>query len=439
MGDLKVGDLVIGSKGAAIKVEGIFPLGKKQVYKIWTSDRAWTEATGDHLWQIHCQDAVRRSKVMTTEQIQAELSKGRPQYRVLPMLPPVNFDPAGELPLDPYALGLLLGDGGFSTDVVRFTNADGLEEHLPFQTVRVKDKPGRCPSFGVHGAVPVIRALGLMGHLSVDKFIPNEYLRGSIEDRIALLQGLMDTDGCLQKGLPTFCTSSDRLAADLIELVQSLGGKCFDHVDKKLRKGATRLAHFIKVKLPPEICPFRADLPNKKLALKRNVDTHERFIKKIEPSRVTDVQCIKVSDPDGLYVTRGYMLTHNTVGVDGMRKIKKGAISDGYRTQIQLYGLGHKKAGRDVKHVSLVFLSRSGWLDDAYVWVEPYDEQVALNALVRLHELAEQLIDMDIEKNPHRYQLIEATPGDGCHWCPFYNKNLSDIDTPASEKGCPGR
>lgn len=142
---------------------------------------------------------------------------------------------------------------------------------------------------------------------------------------------------------------------------------------------------------------------------------------------------------DVFNVKTGTVVDHKTTGADGIRKVKKGIISPGYRTQIQIYGLGHRRAGREVKNVALIFYPRSGWLDDAYVWVEPYDEKVALNALARMHRLAEELIDMDIENNPHRYQNIEATPGDSCVWCPFYNRNLIDIDTPASAKGCPGR
>lgn len=133
------------------------------------------------------------------------------------------------------------------------------------------------------------------------------------------------------------------------------------------------------------------------------------------------------------------VVDHKTTGTDGMRKVKKGIISEGYRIQIHIYGLGHKRAGREVENVALIFYPRSGWLGDAYVWVEPYNEQIALDALARMHNLAEQLLDDDIVNNPHRYQNIEATPGDGCVWCPFYNRNLIDIDTPASGKGCPGR
>lgn len=132
------------------------------------------------------------------------------------------------------------------------------------------------------------------------------------------------------------------------------------------------------------------------------------------------------------------VIDHKTTGTDGMRKVRKGIIPHPYRVQIQVYGLGHERAGRQVKHVALIFYPRSGWLDDAYVWVEPYDRKVAEAALARMYELADRLIDMDVVNNPHRYQLIDATPGDACVWCPFYRADRA-IDVAADLEGCPGR
>lgn len=176
-------------------------------------------------------------------------------------------------------------------------------------------------------------------------------------------------------------------------------------------------------------------------------DWLERAINRYQ-STVKDLgyltECRVYPDPmvkgrsDLFHVPTGTVVDHKTTGTDGMRKIRKGTIPDGYRTQVQVYGLGHRRAGREVKNVALIFYPRSGWLDDAYVWVEPYDEQVAAAALRRLYRVAYELLDHDIENNPHRFQLVEPTPGDSCVWCPFYLRE-SYVDTPASERGCPGR
>lgn len=134
----------------------------------------------------------------------------------------------------------------------------------------------------------------------------------------------------------------------------------------------------------------------------------------------------------------GTIIDHKSAGVDVMRKVRKGVIPVSYRTQINVYGLGHKRAGREVKNVCLVFYPRSGWLSDIEVIIEPYDEALALKALKRLYDLGDRLLDMKIWDNPQRYQLIEAVPGDGCVWCPFFSAE-KNIEIAADEKGCPGR
>lgn len=142
---------------------------------------------------------------------------------------------------------------------------------------------------------------------------------------------------------------------------------------------------------------------------------------------------------DVFNVRTGTVVDHKTTGVDTIRKLHKGQPpSPGYVTQIQLYGLGHRLAGRDVKSVALVYYPRSGWLDDAFVWTAPYDESVATRALDRMYRVAGELIDLNIEENPHRFQFITATPGDSCVWCDHFCKD-KDPDIAADEKGCPGR
>jgi hypothetical protein len=142
---------------------------------------------------------------------------------------------------------------------------------------------------------------------------------------------------------------------------------------------------------------------------------------------------------DVFNVRTSTVVDHKTCGAKTMQKLHKGQPPQpGYITQVQLYGLGHKRAGRNVENVALIFYPRSGWLDDAFVWVAPYDEKIAVAALERMYKIAEQLIDFDIEQNPHRFQLIDATPGDSCVWCDHFCKE-KDPDVAADERGCPGR
>jgi hypothetical protein len=147
-----------------------------------------------------------------------------------------------------------------------------------------------------------------------------------------------------------------------------------------------------------------------------------------------------ISGSSDVYNSRLRMVVdHKTTGSDKIRKLSRGEPPPPeYVTQIQVYGLGHRKAGREVERVALVFYPRSGWLDDCYVWTAPYDESVAVAALERTYRIGGQLIDLDIENNPHRFQLIDATPGDACVFCDHYVQDR-DIDVAADDKGCPGR
>ena len=150
--------------------------------------------------------------------------------------------------------------------------------------------------------------------------------------------------------------------------------------------------------------------------------------------------------PDPLVKGRSDVYNHRTstvidwktTGPDVMRKVRKNGPPESYVTQIQIYGLGHTRAGRLVKDVVLVFLPRSGWLDDMYIWKAPYDEGVAKAALERMYRIAWRAIELDVEHQGERFNLITATPGDSCVWCPWFNAD-SDLSITASGAGCPGR
>lgn len=142
---------------------------------------------------------------------------------------------------------------------------------------------------------------------------------------------------------------------------------------------------------------------------------------------------------DNFHIPTGTVVDYKTTNTDTMRKLRKGdPPSPGYVTQINLYGLGHERAGREVRNVALVYYPRSGWLDDAFVWYAPYDRSIAHRALDRLYRIGFQLLDLDIDHFPARYAEIPAAPGDNCVWCPMFCREM-DPGIQASNQGCPGR
>jgi hypothetical protein len=125
-----------------------------------------------------------------------------------------------------------------------------------------------------------------------------------------------------------------------------------------------------------------------------------------------------------------------TGGPDVMKKVRKDGPPEGYVIQAQIYGLGFVQAGWPVERVALAFLPRSGWLRDMFVWSAPFDRDAAEAALSRVYTIAQQLNDLDIFINPHRWEQVPATPSDVCGRCPWFN-SLIMAEEGASNKGCP--
>ena len=159
--------------------------------------------------------------------------------------------------------------------------------------------------------------LGLWGRTSESKFIPRLYLDASRPARLALLRGLLDTDGWIERwGSVRFCTTSEQLARDVIELVRSLGG-AGSYTD--------RHPHYTyrSERLQGQrafVCNLQHPAPRSLFTLSRKIsraptarDRQRRLnIVSIEPTRITDTQCIAVTHPERLYITDDYIATHNT-------------------------------------------------------------------------------------------------------------------------------
>lgn len=338
IGSIRPGDEVIGVSGTAVRVSEIHPQGVVPCYRVTMSDGSSTEATADHLWAIESHnDRVKKRgvKLVTTEEIRERLSRGEQRFSYIPLCAPVSY-PRKELPIAPYVLGALLGDGGMTTSTITLTTHDAelvdrFEKELPLGTRLTRYK--EVGTYGVRTdsrkrsdikAAPMLTrlaGLGLVKVKSADKFIPQQYLRASIPQRLDLLRGLLDTDGCFEGSRKiTYCTVSYRLALGMRELVESLGGtatirKKKRHYKLRGQRINTQDAYFMAIKLPRELgCPF---------SIKRKAEKWERSrhgLKKIpcrsivsvEFSREAEAVCITVDSRSGLYVTENHIVTHNS-------------------------------------------------------------------------------------------------------------------------------
>jgi len=347
MGEINLGDEVIDVNGKATKVLGIFPQGKKQIYKITFSDGSSTECTGDHLWLTwnHAERVyykkVKGKKIRTehhgtirtTDELINSLygKDGRLQYSI-PIVKPIEFTKK-QYKIDPYLLGALIGDGHLGTYIGFSTNDNFLYEKInniiqkDGYKLAIRNKKNDFVGCSIvkneknnneNIFKTIFQELNLLNKKSQDKFIPEEYLFGSIEQRVALLQGLMDTDGYISKNTIGYSTSSELLKNDFIKLVQSLGGICSFNVEKTYytykNKKHEGLPHYvISIRLPEEI-------EKKCFTLQRKLDKiisktkykPVRYIASITPVYVDHAQCIMVEDENHLYITDDYIVTHNT-------------------------------------------------------------------------------------------------------------------------------
>ncbi len=343
MGTLRVGDLVIGSNGTPTPVLGVYPQGRKEVYRVTTQDGASTLACGEHLWTVRTRDDRRRGKSRTleTQEMIGRLRAAHAHRYELPVVEPVEFEPR-EVPLDPYALGLLLGDGCLTTSTTpAFATADpelavALGDAL--DGIEVRHKTGYDYVLRhVHGGrgglrvanpvTVVLRELGLAGSRSATKFVPEDYLLNSAAVRLAVLQGILDTDGgpVVQRDRTCrvqYCTTSPRLRDDVAFLVRSLGGVVYGRTRPAEGRAPGRAlgrevpyrsdAYVLDIRLPETVTPFR---------LGRKAREYEstgggrpmRFIHSIEPVGEQETLCIQVAAQDSLYVTDDFLVTHNTL------------------------------------------------------------------------------------------------------------------------------
>lgn len=355
MGDIKVGDLVIAGDGSPAKVLGVYPQGDKEIFRVSFSDGAATECCEEHLWLTQTyyeRNNARRSlsgtgggKVRPLSEIAKSLrqaGKSHPdgvRNHAIPMVGPVQFAPR-EVPIDPYLLGVLIGDGCLCHGTPRVSTPDAwivdeIGRMLPAGIVISKAVDnGRCPEYRLSKAARTfdgnghnaknplkqeIERLGL-NVKSEHKFVPDAYLFNSVSARLSMLQGLMDTDGYVCKAGVTvqFSSSSRRLADDVVFLVNSLGGNAtmaskiptFRNTKGEKAEG---LEHYtVHMRLPPGIAPFR--LPKKADRVRpKSKYLPVRYVEKVESVGMKPAQCIMVDHPSHLYVTDDFIVTHNTL------------------------------------------------------------------------------------------------------------------------------
>jgi PBSX family phage terminase large subunit len=329
IGSLKVGDVVFDRNGTQTKVVGVFPQGQRQVYRINFTDQKSFISDGEHLNCV-IPRCGRAERIMTTEQLfntPSLWTKARfPAIsRPLEML-------RREFVISPYVLGVLIGDGSLLGSV-SISNPDApiverVKDELPQdlmlkQSVELityniihRQRLHSAKGYGRNIFKEELVRLGLFGKKSQDKFVPEIYKYASIDQRLDLLRGLMDTDGGAKKNkYMEFNTSSLKLAHDVIWLVESLAGKAWIRsakIPKYTYRGEKRegvMAYRVNVILKA-FNPFSFQRKAKEYFVHEN--TTDKVVASVEKLDVRPTLCIKVDSPTETFVAKDQIVTHNT-------------------------------------------------------------------------------------------------------------------------------
>lgn len=316
MGDINVGDYVIGSDGEAKRVLTIHPQGERDIYKVTFNNGAIVRCDTEHLWTFRHHGY----HTYTAKESLDRLNRG--QRLVTPQVKSIRFN-ITRVPIDPYLLGLLLGDGSFVNRRITITNEDEpiieyCRELAGTYNCELKEVSNLTYEFKSldrteNKLARILRdRYDLMGVTSHKKFIPDDYKFNSPEIRLSVLQGLIDTDGHIDKeGNVEFYSVCERICRDVYDIAMSLGIKASVRVKNGRYKGQPHKSWRVGFgKTPLELSRLKRKVERQDLGEPCNTGIG---IRSIEPDGKAVCQCITIDSSDSLYVTDCFILTHNSI------------------------------------------------------------------------------------------------------------------------------
>lgn len=332
MGDIEIDDMVIGGDGKAHKVIGVYPQGLKDVYRLTFSDGSSTRCCKEHLWNVTTRTRRNHNRGYTTMSLEDMMKrpiKGKRGYEYrIPVCKPVEYDSQSELPIHPYALGALIGDGCLTlkrnpanrSTTVYFSNTEQDVVDMVNKCLKQNDvyfyrnAHTQCQYVmrgeGTQFFKGAIISLGLNRH-STERFIPDEYLQASIEERKQLLYGLIDTDGFVghEKHTVRYTTKSLILANDVKTLCLSLGYRATISISRDCE---------YTVHIITDDSVFLSEKHSKHKESVRRVHKEDKTsmaLVSVEYVGKEECQCIMLDSEDHTYLCDDFIVTHNTVAL----------------------------------------------------------------------------------------------------------------------------
>lgn len=346
--DLQVGSIITNPiTGGMQRIIWLHPIEKHPYYRVYFVDKTYFDCSEGHLWKCHLsRNKSKRSKkndididrIWTTKEMfdwyQRKRNGMYNSYNlIIPLTAPVRFTIGNKKPIiDPYVLGAIIGDGCIADSVieqgcVQFTTMDQeiVDRFISagYDMSKSKQKPNsRAKDYRIcdKDLVNEIKKLGIAGNKSQSHTIPYAYKYASIENRIKLMQGLIDTDGYVDKrGHIVYTSTSKSLADDVAFIVRSLGGVA---TITKSKAGYKKNGKYIqcsdaydvqiRTKINPDLCGLTRKKELAKYEFNGGASELGKRIIDIEYIGIKEGRCITVDDPSGLYVANDFTVTHNS-------------------------------------------------------------------------------------------------------------------------------
>ena len=337
LGEIKVGDFVFDRKGHPTKVLGVYDRGVRRCFELTFSDGRKTRCCDEHIWP--CYTSKKNLKNLTLQEMMEKgiriSAKSGARFR-MPINGCVEFSEK-ELPVHPYILGVFLGDGCCKERYLTLSSNDlpVVEKVAKILNATAEKLSENNYSWRFMKGGKAITTKEVFGDIaswvmrgSNEKAIPADYLQGSRDQRIALLQGLFDTDGSVSSksnGLASFSTTSSELYAGVSYLLRSLGlsastsskAVCRGRVKQN---GTCSTDYVVRTHLKPDQFDVCFSLPRQIEKLKSVFGAFKRPSKCTERVALTDVReiepceqvCILVDNPEHLFLANDFLVTHNT-------------------------------------------------------------------------------------------------------------------------------
>ena len=349
--DIKVNDTITDPMtGGMQKVTYLHPIGEFDFYRVKFRDGTYFDCSEGHLWVLH-ESRKRKTKKVRKYDLSTDImwptikmyewfqNKKKGMYKdhnlIIPLSKPVKFTfgDKGKYYIDPYVLGAIIGDGCIADSAinqghVQFTTMDQeIVDRFVAAGIDMshgrKKEGSKAWSYKIYDKdlIECLKKHGIAGNRSQTHYLPKVYMFSTVEDRVKLMQGLMDTDGYVDdRGHMSYTTTSEQLAKDVAFVVRSLGGVATitsDMGSYKTADGEKKICSqvwtvYFRTKMDPDLCGLTRKKERARYEYNGGVSEYGKRIVDVEYLGKREGRCISVSNPSGLYVVDDFTVTHNS-------------------------------------------------------------------------------------------------------------------------------